>query len=211
MKQGRHGLQIRDETGELLLEVGPYIIKESPRFAEEIGVIAASWAQAEVNLNCFFAILLNTTPEEAAKQLKKYRSASRATDGARKIAADVLTGAELDSVAETLDQLDNARERRNRIQHDVWAKKGGDDLRLFAVHANEYLAFTIELMAAAGLNNADATNADRMINIAVRFAATISNGYTLDDLRSIGLEIDIASRSLLQLMFSRITLRLAKE
>lgn len=211
MKQGKHGLQIRDETGGLLLEVGPHIIKESPRFAEEIGVIAASWAQAEVNLNCLFAILLNTTPEEAAKKIKKYSNAARATDGARKIAADTLAGTELDSVTETLDQLDNARTRRNRIQHDVWAKKGGDDMRMFAVHSNEYLAFTIELMAAAGLKKADATNTDRMINTAMKFAATISNGYTLEDLRNISLEIDIASRSLLQLMFSRITLRLAGE
>lgn len=211
MEQRKHGLSINDETGMLILEVGPHVIREFPQFAAGIGAIAASWAQAEVNLYCLFAVLLNTTPEEAAKQIKKYGNAAKVTAGARKVAADTLGGVELTSVTEALDQLDNVRARRNRIQHDVWAKKGTDDVRLFAVHSNEYLAFATELTASNELQTVNPTHAGRMINSALKFAEKISNGYTLEDLRNIDLEINIASKSLLQLMFSRIILRLADE
>src|SRR6185312_11669899 len=139
MHQGKHGLQVFDEMARLLLEVGPHVISESPEFAQKIGVIAASWSQAEVNLNCLFAILLDTTPEDATKELKKHGSAAKATSRARIIAAETLKGAELDSLIEILNRLEDARLKRNRVQHDVWARKAGDNHRLFAVHANDYL------------------------------------------------------------------------
>lgn len=211
MERRKHGLRIKDETGSPIVEVGPHIIREFPRFAEGIGAIAASWAHAEVNLYCLFAVLLDTTPEDAAKQLKKYSTSARATAGARKVAADTLDGVELTAVTEALDQLDKVRARRNRVQHDVWAKKGTDDLKLFAVHSNEYLAFVTELTAPKELQEADAIHANRKINAAMKFAEEISNGYTLEDLRDIDLEINIVSGSLLELMLSRITLRLADE
>lgn len=209
MEQGKQGLKIWNEAGDILLEVGPHVISEATEFAEKIGVVAASWAQAEVNLNCFFAVLLNTTPDEASRQIKKHGSAARAADGARRVAAETLTGAELESVKNFLDKLDKVRARRNRVQHDVWARKGGDDLRIFAVHSNEYLAFVIELMAGADIDKAGGRDVDRAIILAEEFAAKISNGYTIEDLQDIAMEIDAVSKSLLQAMFSRISLRLA--
>ena len=158
-----------------------------------------------MNLNCLFAILLNTTPEETAQQLKKYGNAAKATARAREIAAGTLTGIELDSVTETLDQLDKARARRNRIQHDVWAKKGGDDIRMFAFQSNEYFAFTTNLLSVTGVEKEDGADADRSIYIAREFAVKISNGYTIEDLQDIALALDSVSKSFLQPMFSQIT------
>lgn len=211
MDKNKHGIQVFDDTGMPILEIGPHIIREAPQFAQKIGVIAATWAQAEVNLNCLFAILLDTTPDEAAKHLKKYGTAVRATEGARQVAADTLTGAELTSVQKTLDELDLVRARRNRVQHDVWAKKGADNQTMYAVHSAQYLAFTTQLLAVAELERAEGENSDRAIILAREFAASISNGFTIEDLEAIDLEIDRLSKSLLSAMFSYITQRFKGE
>jgi len=209
MHQGKHGLQVFDEMGGPLLEVGPHVVSDSPEFAQKIGVIAASWSQAEVNLNCLFAVLLDTTPEEAAKELKKHGTAAKATSGARKIAAETLKGAELDSLNEVLDQLDSARQQRNRVQHDVWARKAGDSRRVFAIHSNEYLALATKLMTVG--ESKDGKDASLAIEVAMAFASKVSNGYTIEGLEEIATVIDSVSKSLLHTMFHRIRLRLAEE
>ncbi|HTN60970.1 MAG TPA: hypothetical protein VL147_05385 [Devosia sp.] len=209
MYQGKHGLQVFDEMGRPLLEVGPHVVSDSSEFAQKIGVIAASWSQAEVNLNCLFAVLLDTTPEEAAKELKKHGTAAKATLEARKIAANTLKGAELDSLSETLDQLDRARQQRNRVQHDVWARKAGDSRRVFAIHSNEYLALTTKLVAVR--ESTDGKDASVAIEVAMAFASEVTNGYAIEDLEEIATAIDSVSKSLLHAMFHRIRLRLAEE
>lgn len=207
MVPGKYGLQIFNEMGAPLLEVGPHVISESPEFAQRIGVIAASWSQAEVNLNCLFAVLLGIAPEDAAKELKKHGSAIRATYGARRIAAQTLKGAELDSLNELFDRLDKARLRRNRVQHDVWARKGGDNQRVFAIHSSEYLALATQLVAVA--ESKDGKGAEFAIDVATTFAAKVSDGYAIEDLEGIATEIDSVSKSLLHAMSYRIKLRLA--
>jgi hypothetical protein len=204
MHQGKHGLQVFDEMARLLLEVGPHVISESPEFAQKIGVIAASWSQAEVNLNCLFAILLDTTPEDATKELKKHGSAAKATSRARIIAAETLKGAELDSLIEILNRFDDARLKRNRVQHDVWARKAGDNHRLFAVHATDYLDLATKTMAVAE------SDAGLAIEFAMAFTTEVSNGYSLEDLENIATEIVSVSKSLLNAMFHRIGVRLAE-
>lgn len=200
MKQRKYGLQIRDEKGELLLEVGPHVMSALPKFAEQVGIITAYWAQAEINLNCLFATLLNTTPEIASAQLRKHRSTASATGGAREYAKANLMGTELDSVIEALNQLDRARTRRNRIQHDVWAIKGGDTERIFVIHANNYFDFSIKLISASAEKN-DIELINSQIASAMNFAATAADGYTISDLQDIAREIDSASQCLLKLMF----------
>lgn len=208
-EEGKHGLQVFDEMGASLLEVGPHVVSDSPEFSKKIGSIAASWSQAEVNLNCLFAVLLGTTPEEAATELKKYRSAAKATCRAREIAAESLGGAELVSLNEILDQLDKVRLKRNRVQHDVWARKASDNQQLFAIHSNDYLALATELMAMN--DSKDVDHADLAIEASMAFAANVSNGYSVEDLESIDTEINLVSKSLLNAMFQRIRLRLAGE
>ncbi|QEE23195.1 hypothetical protein CS053_00805 [Rhodanobacter glycinis] len=209
MEQRAHGLRVFDDMGAILLEVGPHVVGESPEFAEKIGAIAASWAQAEVNLNCLFAVLLGTTPEEAAKELAKYRSAEKVTCGARKIAAKSLNGSELDSLNEILDHLDDVRLKRNRVQHDVWARKAGDSQRLFAIRSNEYLALATKLMAVD--DSKGGNHADSAIEASMTFAAKISRGYSIEDLADIDTTINSVSTSLLEAMFQRIRLHLAGE
>lgn len=211
MKQDKHGIQIFDEAGASVLEIGPHVVRAAPQFAERIGAIAASWAQAEVNLYCLFAILLDTTPDEAAKHLKKYGTAARATDGARKLAAQCLGGAELTSVTKILDQLDKVRVRRNRVQHDVWAKKGSDDQTMFAVHSDLYLAFTTKLVAINESATHEREKSERAINLANEFAAEISNGYSINHLEDIECELDLLSKSLLTAMLSCVSRRLKDE
>lgn len=209
MEQGKHGLQVFDEMGTSLLEVGPHVVSDSPEFAEKIGEIAASWSQAEVNLNCLFAVLLDTTPEEAAKELKKCRGAAKATCRAREIAAESLKGAELNSLNQILDQLDEVRAKRNRIQHDVWARKASDSQRLFAIHSNEYLALATQLMTID--DSKGGNQADLAVEASMAFAANVSMGYAIGDLEYIDTAINSVSKLLLEAMFQRIKLRLAGE
>ncbi|CAI3789487.1 hypothetical protein AHFPHNDE_03184 [Pseudomonas sp. MM227] len=211
MTQEKHGIQIFDQTGGPVLEIGPHLVRENSEFAETIGIIAASWAQAEVNLNCLFAILLDTTPDEAADQLKRYRSAARAADGARKLAAEYLTGAELESVTKALNQLDLVRLRRNRVQHDVWAKKDDDNQTMFAIHADQYLAFTTNFVAATELAIPEDEKSEIVLNLANEFAATITKGHTIRDLQEIDHELNLASKSLMEAMFFRISQRLKEK
>ncbi len=207
MEQGNHGLKVFDEMGAILLEVGPHVVRDFPEFAKKIGAIAASWSQAEVNLNCIFAVLLGTTPEEAAKELKKYRSAAKATCRAREIAAQSLKGAELASLNEILDQLDEVRLARNRVQHDVWARKFDDSQRLFAIHSDEYLALATELLTMD--DSKGGNNADLAIKASMAFVERVSNGYAIGDLEDIDMAINSVSKSLLEAMFQRIRLRFA--
>lgn len=209
MEQRKHGLQVFDKVGAILLEVGPHVVSDSPEFAKSIGAIAASWSQAEVNLNCLFAVLLGKTPEEVAKELNKYRNAAKVARRAREIAAEHLKGTELDSLNEVLDRLEKARLARNRVQHDVWARKASDSRRLFAIHSTEYLALATKLMAIDDSKGAD--HAHLAIDASMAFAVNVSNGYTIEDLEGIGMAIESASRSLLETMFKQIRLRLARD
>jgi hypothetical protein len=183
------------------------VVSESQEFAHKIGVIAASWSQAEVNLHCLFAVLLGTTPEEAATRLKDCRTAAGVTRGAREIAAASLTGIELDSLSAILDQLDEVRLLRNRVQHDVWAWKASDTHRIFTIHSNEYLAFVANLWALD--ESGDGNEINCAIEAAMTFAARASNGYTLEDLEDIATAINSVSKLLLQSMFHQIRLRRA--
>ncbi|MFK2903003.1 hypothetical protein ISP17_03440 [Dyella ginsengisoli] len=202
MEQQKHGLQVRDEAGDLLLDVGPHVIKSRPAFAEKVGVIAASWSQAEVNLNCLFAALMGTTTELVAEKLEKALSGERASAFAKKIVAKALVGAELESLNEMLDRLDAVRLRRNRVQHDAWAFKPSDSDRLFAIHANDYLDLATRLVA---VNEAeDPARAKGAIEAVMAFAANVSSGYTIEELDSIDAEINAVSKSLLQAMLHHI-------
>lgn len=209
MEQRKLGLQVFDETGTILLEVGPQVVSEFPEFAKRIGAIAASWSQAEVNLNCLFASLLGKSPEEVAKELDRYRNAASVTRRAREIAAKHLKGPELDSLNEILGRLDKARLARNRVQHDVWARKASDSRRLFAIHADDYFALATKLMAMNSSKDADQPHLT--IDASTAFAGSVSNGYTIEELEDICMAIESASRSLLEAMFQQIRLRLSRK
>lgn len=202
MEQEHHGLQASGVAGELLLDVGPHVIKGRPTFAEEVGVIAASWAQAEINLNCLLAALMGTTPDLVAKKLEKALSGAKASVFARKIVAEALAGAELESLNEVLDRLDAVRLRRNRVQHDAWAFKPSESDRLFAIHADDYLDLATRLVA---VNEAeDPARAKGAIEAVMAFAANVSCGYSIKELDSIDAEINAVSKSLLQAMLQHI-------
>lgn len=202
MEQEHHGLQASGVAGELLLDVGPHVIKSRPGFAEKVGEIAASWSQAEVNLNCLLAALMGTTPDLVAKKLEKALSGAKASVFARKIVAEALAGAELESLNEVLDRLDAVRLRRNRVQHDAWAFKPSESDRLFAIHADDYLDLATRLVA---VNEAeDPARAKGAIEAVMAFAANVSCGYSIKELDSIDAEINAVSKSLLQAMLQHI-------
>jgi len=169
-------------------------------FGAAVGAVASTWAQAEINLYCLFAVLLNTTPELAEAALKKHGSAKKATDEARKIAAENLTGAELQSVTEALDSLDTVRLLRNRVQHDTWALKAGEKDRLYRVHRDQYLAFALKLLDVQQLGGTPAV--DEAIKKAMCFAEEISEGYSVSEIEKIARDIDAVSKRLLKAMFT---------
>lgn len=202
MEQKKYGLQVFDQAGGLLLDVGPHVIKSRPAFAEKVGEIAASWSQAEVNLNCLLAALMGTTPGLVAKKLEKALSGAKASVFARKIVAEALAGAELESLNEVLDRLDAVRLRRNRVQHDAWAYKPSESDRLFAIHADDYLDLATRLVA---VNEAeDPARAKGATEAVMAFAANVSCGYSIKELDSIDAEINAVSKSLLQAMLQHI-------
>jgi len=201
----KYGLRFANSDGSLLMEVGPHVVKDVTGFSERIGAIAACWAQAEVSLYCLFAVLLNVTPDEAASRLKKYKTAAQATEGARTIAADHLSGEELQRLNEILDRMDLVRARRNRIQHDVWARKGGIDDTLFAVHANQYLDFATKILCTSGLG--DSEDFDGIIALVGEFSDSVSVGYTVSELKALESELSDLNKDLMSAMFTRILAR----
>lgn len=200
MSNENHGLQVFEENGDLLIEVGPYVVDEVQGFGAAVGAVASTWAQAEINLYCLFAILLNTTPELAEAALKRHGTAKKATDEARRIAAENLTGPELQSVNEALDSLDAVRLLRNRVQHDTWARRPADGNRLYRVHRDQYLAFALNLLNVHQLAGTPAV--DEAIRKAMSFAGEISEGYSVSELERIAWDIDTVSKLLLKAMFT---------
>ncbi|BBO53633.1 TPA: hypothetical protein QEM98_000037 [Stenotrophomonas maltophilia] len=198
MGKGKHGLQVFDESGSSLVEVGPHVVVDRPEFGAAIGSIATAWAQAEVNLLCLLAVLINTTPELVKSSLKKHRSAKSASEAARKIATETLDGAALQDVVELLSALDKVRDARNRVQHDVWARKATDSERLYRVHSDQYLALALKLLDVERMN----APAAAAIEVATSFAAAVSEGYSVSDLNEIADDIDSVSKRLLTAMFS---------
>lgn len=184
----------------MLIEVGPYVVGEVQGFAAAVGAVASTWAQAEINLNCLFAVLLNTTPEVAEARLKKYGTAKKATDEARRIAVENLSGLELKIVNEALDSLDAVRLLRNRVQHDTWARKAADRNRLYRVHRDQYLAFSLKLLDVQQL--AGTPGESDAIREAMRFPGEISEGYSVSEVEKIAGDIDAVSKLLLQAMFT---------
>lgn len=200
MSNENHGLQIFDEDGNLLIEVGPYVVDDVQGFAAAVGAVASTWAQAEINLYCLFAVLLNTTPEVAEARLKKYGTAKKATDEARRIAVENLIGLELQIVNEALDSLDAVRLLRNRVQHDTWARKAADRNRLYRVHRDQYLAFSLKLLDVQQLAGTPAES--EAIREFMSFAGEILEGYSVAEVEKIARDIDAVSKLLLKAMFT---------
>ncbi len=207
MKKEKFGIKINDKEGNPVIEVGPHVIQEAPEFSEKIGAIAALWAQAEANLNCLFAALLDTTPDDAKYQLKKYRSAANVSNAARELAKERLGDEELNSITEILARADISRQKRNRIQHDIWAKKA-DTEKLFTIHSNDYFAFTTQLVALTESTNL--TSFDKITALADDFSNNKGVGYSINDLTHIELELSQLCESLMKAMHFRILQRLKR-
>lgn len=203
----KYGLQFFNSDGSLLMEVGPHVVREMPQFSEKIGEIAACWAQAEVHLNCLFAVLLDVTPDDAACRLKRYKTAAQAAEGARAIAADYLAGEELKNVNDILDRLNSIRPRRNRIQHDVWARKGGVEDRLYAVHADQYLEFTTRMLELTESKLSEGEKVDQIIRLDEEFAGKVSASFTVEELEALEYELGEVSKDLMTAMFARLLAR----
>ncbi|MGF6171237.1 hypothetical protein M2426_004869 [Pseudomonas moraviensis] len=206
MKKEKFGIKINDKEGKPSLEVGPHVIRENPEFFKKIGMIAALWAQAEVNLNCLFAALLNTTPDNARKRLKTYRNAANIANAARELAEEHLKDEELKSITETLARLDKTRQKRNRIQHDIWAKKNDNSEMLFTIHSNEYFEFTTKLLALT--EPAHPTSFEKIMDLADAFSNKTCTGYTIKDLTDIEQELSLLGDLLMKAMLYRLSQRL---
>lgn len=205
--QEKYGLQFFNSDGSLLMDVGPHVVREMPQFSEKIGEIAACWAQTEVHLNCLFAVLLNVTPDDAAYRLKRYKTAAQAAEGARNIATECLAGGELKNVNDILDRMNSIRPRRNRIQHDVWAKKGGVEDRLYAVHADQYLEFTTRMLELTESRLSESVKVDRIICLGEEFAGKVSASFTVGELQNLEYELSEVSKDLMTAMFARLLAR----
>jgi len=198
----RAGLQIFNSDGTLYFETGAHVLTSVPSFAAKIGEIAAIWAVAEGHLGCLYATLLVTTPEDALKQLDK-QGADKLTQNAKRVANEKLNGNELAALLDLLGRLDIVRKRRNRVQHDLWSRRAGDDQTLYAVHVDDYRRLILEIIQHA--KNADqAVGFERSIAAANQYAVNASNAFTLKSLEYLRAEIESVSTGLLGAFLERV-------
>lgn len=196
------GIQIFDRDGHLYFETGAHVLASVPGFTAKIGEIAAIWAVAEGHLGCIYANLLETTPQDALDQLGK-RAGSQLTEKAKQIAKEKLNGSELAALLELLENLDAVRDRRNRIQHDLWGRRMGREHALYAIHVDDYRRLILEVVEHA--KNADqAVGADQSIIAANKYAMNASNEYTLESLEHLRAGIETVSAGLVERFFERV-------
>ncbi|MGL4413739.1 hypothetical protein [Roseinatronobacter monicus] len=182
------GIQIFDRDGHLYFETGAHVLASVPGFTAKIGEIAAIWAVAEGHLGCLYANLLETTPQDALDQLGK-PGAKRLTENAKQIAKEKLNGNELAQLLELLEKLDAVRDRRNRVQHDLWSRREGKEEALYSIHVDDYRRLILEVVEHAKSDD-KALGADQSISAANKYAANASNEYTLDSLEHLRAEIE---------------------
>ena len=82
---------------------------------------------------------------------------------------------------------------------------------MFAIHSDQYLAFTTNVVATTELAIPEGKKSERVINLANEFAATITKGHTIRDLQEIDQELNLASKTLMEAMFFRISQRLKEK
>lgn len=185
------GLQISNSEGTLVFETGAHALSYVAGFKEKIGEVAAAWAMAEGHLGCCYAGLLELEPSEALKKLGK-QGAGQLVINAKKVAEENLAGDKLATLLDLLDKLDHAGKQRNRVQHDLWSRRVGDDLALYAVHVDDYRRLFLEILNNYKDDDKGAA-ADRSIAAADQFVAVASNAFTVGDLEKLRKEIELVS------------------
>ncbi|WP_306045828.1 hypothetical protein [Nioella sp. MMSF_3534] len=193
------GVQIRDDDGSLYFETSARVLNGVPDFAAKMGEVSAAWAFAEGHLGCVYAELLETTPEQAIQQLGK-DGAQRLTDKARKFACTRLNDDDLASLIELLERMDKVRCQRNRVQHDLWSWRVGDNSALYAVHVDSYRQLLLEVIH----NKNEPNGAKLAIHAADRYAMKAENRFTLQNLEELRSEIESVSIGLFEFFLNRV-------
>ncbi len=196
------GLQILNSDGKLAFETGAHVLSYVPGFREKIGEVAATWAVAEGHLGCCYAGLLGLEPSAALKKLGK-QGAGQLINNAKKVAEAKLAGDELATLLDLLDELDHAGKQRNRVQHDLWSRRVGDDLVLYAVHVDNYRRLFLEVMNNRE-GDAQGAAAERSIAVAEQYAADASNAFTVENLEELREEIELVSQGLVGWLLKNI-------
>lgn len=189
------GFQYHGKDGLLVFEIGPRVIESNPLFAQKLGAISAGWAQAEASLMCFLAVLMDTTPDRTFALLNAYKTANSLIDGAKLLAMVTLESDQQASFTKVLGDLNSARERRNRFQHDLWGRLEVTPNLLYPVKAQDYTKYLIRLLAAAKETVATETReqaAARFARIGDEIVEQISavKPVTVDDLEALRLEVN---------------------
>jgi hypothetical protein len=199
----KFGFLLNDDKERPIVEMGPHLPQSVHGFAEAMGRIAASWASAEVHLSCYLAILMETSPERTFALLKPYRSARSTAEAAKELAKATLTGTALNDFVRLVERLNSAAEKRNRVQHDIWVRKGDDTDILHAVRALEYTQFRVRFSYILHHEISNADQQTKLIELAKAFADKVSNRYTVQRLNDILYEIDQVGIDLQKLVISR--------
>jgi len=202
MENEKFGALVRSENGELVLETGAYVVRQVPDFAEHIGKVASEWAQAEAHLSCFFALLMGTKPEDERRRLSQ-KPACQIIEKTRKAVGHTLTDDELKAIGELLERLDTLRDDRNRCQHDLWAKKAGDNVALYAVRAEDYLL----LLMGISDESAQSQGTSRAIELVDRYVLTAANRFTIERLERLHHEIKDVGNGLAKAFLNRVRLK----
>jgi len=97
----KHGVQIRGNCGDLVLEIGAHVLTSRPDHVFLVGEIAAHWAQAETHLGCYLASIIGGTPEDALIKLTTKKSgkllpAADLIEKARELLASIPEKTEID-------------------------------------------------------------------------------------------------------------------
>lgn len=177
--QRKVGIAIYDEAGSLIIELGAFVIAENPAFAQAIGALAAEWAHAEAELSAYLAALMNTSADRTFALMAPYgRRTGPTVQAAVALAEATLPSDELADFKAVMARFTKLGEERNTIQHALWARKPSEDGLMFPVKALDYAKFSKRVM-----------DIDNATSMAESFAASLTEGWTVDELSRMASDI----------------------
>ncbi|UZF92947.1 hypothetical protein [Bosea sp. NBC_00550] len=169
---------MNDEVGNIVVEIGAFVIAEHPVFAAQVGVLAGEWAHAEAELSVYLASLMHTSPERTFALLAAYNNATSTTKAAINLAKVTLSGDPLANFETIVARFRKLAERRNDIQHGIWARKPAQNSNLFRVKPVEYTKFMIAV-----------SHSKDLISEANQFASQLDDEYSVEALETISKDI----------------------
>ena len=181
-------MQIFGADQAVKFEIDTNLITSIPGFAAKVGEVAAAWARTEVNIGIYFGIMLGVEPAAAVKKMERRSAYSITRELEGLIAA--LPPAHQPHISSIIAELDRVRGERNCLQHDLWARRPGEDGVLYAVNAKTILRALLDISEPVTHGVMEASAAGHSSYVAEKVADDATNAFTVKRLQSLREHID---------------------